>query len=258
MLALERSGTGVPLVFLHAFPLSRKMWDVNRAAFSRNFQFITIDFPGFGESISFPADTTSMTEMADQVFETLNKAGITEKIVLAGVSMGGYAAFRFWERHPERVRSLALISTRSMPDTDAARQKRFENIDLIEKQGLSPFAEKSVTSLLGKTTLETQPALRDHVVDEIKKANPKAVCAALKGMASRPDSTPLLKSISVPTFVLSGEEDSIITTGEMREMAAQIPKSDFESIPRLGHLLTLENPTTFYDLFSKHLKRRVL
>lgn len=256
MLAIEKSGTGIPLVFLHAFPLSKTMWDASRPAYSKNFQFITVDFPGFGDS-PLNAETTSMDDMADELEKTLVNAGIKEKIILAGLSMGGYASFRFYAKYPERVRSLALLSTRAAADSDASRQKRAENIALIEKEGLKPFAERMVQGLLGKTTHQTSPAIVEQVRAWILAANPKAVIAALRGMATRPDSTTVLAQISVPTFLLAGEEDTVVPASEMKEIAGKIKKADFQSLP-VGHLSALEQPAAFQNAFLTFLKRRVL
>jgi pimeloyl-ACP methyl ester carboxylesterase len=257
MLALEKSGNGVPLVFLHAFPLSRKMWDAHKPIFAKNFQFISVDFPGFGESPSI-GDTLHMDSMADELNKALDANGIKDKIVLCGVSMGGYAAFRFLARYPKRLRALALVATKATPDPELTKQKRAENIALIEKEGLVPFAERMVQSLLGKTVQASHPEVVEAVRKSILEQNPKSVIAGLRGLAARPDSSGLLAGIDVPTFVLSGEEDTVIPTADMKSMAGQLKKCDFQSLPGCGHLLPIEKPADFQNAFLTYLKRRVL
>jgi pimeloyl-ACP methyl ester carboxylesterase len=262
MLSYNRAGSGVPLVFLHAFPLSQKMWDVNRPHLSRNFELITVDFPGFGQSPLPPEIKTggvlSMEFMARQVAETLDHLQISEKIVLAGVSMGGYVAFRFLELFPERLRALVLLSTRSAPDTPPARESRFKNIDLVQKEGVKALAQKTVPALLGKSSLASRPTLVEEVRQQVESADPFGVCVALRGMAERPDSSSLLKGIQVPTLVVAGEEDTVIPSAEIKTMAEQISKSEFHVLPQAGHLLNLEQPDAFKDIFQHFLKRRVL
>lgn len=257
MLAIDQAGTGVPLVFLHPLPLNKNFWAIHRPAFAKNFRFIAVDFPGFGES-PLESETTSMDHVAEALNHTLNDAGIDQKIVLVGVSMGGYAAFRFIAHFSERLRGLALISTRAAADSDAARQKRFENIQLIEKEGLGTFAQRSVQSLLGKTTLEKDINLVAQVRDQIVRSNPAAVTAALRGLAARLDSGPLLHSIAVPTLVMAGAEDGIVPPAEMEQMAEQIKRHDFEVVYSAGHLHPIEKPREFQKSFLNFLKRRVL
>jgi pimeloyl-ACP methyl ester carboxylesterase len=257
MLATDQAGRGVPLVFLHPFPLSKSFWAPHRAVFAKNFHFISVDFPGFGQS-PLSAEHTTMDSVAEALNHTLNQAGIDQKIVLIGVSMGGYAAFRFMAMFRERVRALALISTKATPDTDAARQKRFENIQLIERDGLAHFAVKTVPALLGKTTQTKNPDLAEDLKKTIGQSNAAAITAALRGLAARPDSTAVLHEIAVPAFVLAGEEDGIIPPVEMKQMAEQIKKADFQSLPEVGHLNPLENPSGFQNALLTFLKRRVL
>lgn len=257
MLAFDRSGSGVPLVFLHAFPLSRTMWDVNRSAFDRHFQTIAVDLPGFGES-GLPEPGLTMEEMARQVAQTLEAAGITDKFVLTGLSMGGYVAFPFWKMFADRVRALVLVSARSAPDSAEARDKRFQNIALVEKSGVGPLAERMLPALLGKTSRESHPALVENVRSMIERQSPSGVCAALQAMAARPDSTPLLSTVSVPALVLAGEEDTVIPVAEMKGMAENLPRPEFHAVRGAGHLLSMEKPGEFHDLFLQFLKRRVL
>lgn len=254
---LTPSLSGIPIVFLHAFPLSREMWKDTLPFFQRNFQPIAFDFPGFGNS-AITEKTASMEFMARSVVGTLDSLNIKEKAIFVGVSMGGYVLFRLLDLFPDRVRAAALVSTRAKPDTEQARAGRFKNIELVEKEGLHPFAEKMAGALLGKTTQAEKPELVSWMKESIQKANASGVIAALRGMAERPDSTALLSKIAAPVLSIAGAEDGVIPSTEMREMTAQIPKAEFHEIPGCGHLPPLEAPPVFNDLFMAFLKRRVL
>ncbi len=173
--------------------------------------------------------------------------------------MGGYVAFQVWEKVPARVRALALISTRAAADSDQAREKRFKTIEIIRQKGTEPLPEMMKPALLGKTSLATRPDLMAKVSEQIKNgATPAGVIAALRGMAERPDSTPLLKMIDCPTLVLSGEEDTVIPSSEMETMAKELKEAEFHAFPKCGHLLNLEFPDLYHEKFSHFLKRRVL
>lgn len=257
MLAYESTGNGLPLVFIHAYPLSRRMWDENKPFFAKHFRFITVDLPGFGASPA-AAETSSMESMANGVIEVIDHLKISEKFVVAGLSMGGYAMLQLLKKAPLRVRAAAFLSTRSAADSDDARKKRHENVEFIQKNGMGPAADRLVTTLLGKTTQTSNPKLVEQVKSWIRSAEPKGVCAALRGMAERPDTTSIVESLSVPTFFLAGSEDVVIPAADMEALSKSAKKPRFQIIPEAGHLINLEKPDLFNEAFSNFLKSRVL
>lgn len=225
------------------------MWANELNSLSHNHEVISIDLPGFGKS-PLRSQISTMSEMASKVLDTLNQIGVKEKFFLSGVSMGGYVAFQVLKHAPDKIRALGLISTQPAADTPEARENRFKTISAIEKNGITALAEKMLPNLLGKTSQRLNLDLVNSVQDQILKANPAGVIAALKGMAEREDSTPLLPQIKIPVLVVSGEEDSLITTQKMRDFSAQIPHVRFETISSAGHLLNLEKPVEFLQIFQ--------
>jgi pimeloyl-ACP methyl ester carboxylesterase len=109
-------GTGLPLVFAHAFPLDHSMWSAQIERFAGQAQVIAPDLRGFGSSGVTPG-TVTMEQMADDLAEVLDQLGVTEPIVLCGCSMGGYAAFQFARKYPGRLRGLVLCNTRFAADS---------------------------------------------------------------------------------------------------------------------------------------------
>ena len=81
--------------------------------------------------------------------------------------------------------------------------------------------------------------------------------AAIDRMRDRPDSTPLLEHINVPTLVVVGEEDNLTPVAESEKMHAAIPRSVLTRIPGAGHLSSLEDPETFNSLLAAFLKSQV-
>jgi pimeloyl-ACP methyl ester carboxylesterase len=73
-------------------------------------------------------------------------------------------------------------------------------------------------------------------------------------MAVRPDSTPLLSKIKVPTLVLTGADDTIIPPAEARKMASAIAGATVVEIPHASHLPNLERPSAFNDAVRSFLK----
>jgi 3-oxoadipate enol-lactonase len=88
----------------------------------------------------------------------------------------------------------------------------------------------------------------------ILDSSPDGVVAALGAMRERPDSTPLLGKIGIPTLVIGGEEDGIATPEIMGAMAAKMPDARHETIPQTGHLSNLEAPEKFNATLSEFLQ----
>jgi pimeloyl-ACP methyl ester carboxylesterase len=74
---------------------------------------------------------------------------------------------------------------------------------------------------------------------------------------SRPDSTPLLASIHVPTLIVVGEEDTVTPPALSEEMSKAIAGSQLVRIPRAGHLSNLEQPESFNAALAAFLSHRV-
>src|SRR5688500_4518352 len=92
--AYEEMGTGLPVVFLHAFPFDRAMWTPQLAPISAaGYRVLAPDFPEFGES-SPGSDAFTIDRAADLVADFLEALKI-KRAVVGGLSMGGYVAMAF-------------------------------------------------------------------------------------------------------------------------------------------------------------------
>ena len=251
MLSYETYGKGNPAVLLHAFPLSSAMWKCEAKALENFAQVILPDLPGFGRS---PRQSQpSMAAMAREVAAVLDHLKIKGPVFIGGLSMGGYVSFEFFRQFPKRVRSLGLFSTRAAADTPEAKERRFQTIQKIKTDGLAAFAEKAVTNLLGKTTLETRPQVVSQVKEMILAHSPEGVTDALLAMAERRDSTDLLGSISCPALVIAAEEDTFVPLLESESFAKKIPGAQFHVMKQVGHLANLEDPVAFQSLLKSFL-----
>jgi 3-oxoadipate enol-lactonase len=240
-------GHGLPVVLLHAFPLNRSMWEPQIAALFGECRCIAPDLRGFGDSPK--SGPYTMDRHADDVAALLDALQI-EKAVVVGLSMGGYVALAMWRKHRHRIRALVLADTRATADTDEAKQKREDLIGVARRDGPSGVAEKQITGLTGRSTREKQPELINRIQTVMSGETVEGIVGALEAMRARPDSTPLLSEIDVPTLVVVGEEDVITPVKEARAMAAMIRGSRLEVIPEAGHLSNLERPAAFNAALS--------
>ena len=239
-IAYDTRGQGPALLFLHAFPLGRFMWDGEAEAFSTSHRVVRFDARGFGGTPPDPGPLT-MARIADDGAALLGLLGI-ETAVVVGCSMGGYAALAFARRHPERLAGLVLQDTRAGADTDDARAYRAALATKVLEQGAQAAIEAFVPRLLGKTTHRENPALVARLEERIRATSREGIARALHGLAARPDSRETLEHIAVPTLIVVGEEDVLTPPSESEAMAGAIAGSRLEVIPRAGHLSNLERP----------------
>ena len=267
-IAYDDRGIGTPVLFLHAFPLNRTMWtaQVNALlggirrtadpsqrglASIRPYHLVTLDWRGFGESPA-TGDISTMELLADDVAGLMDTLSM-QQAILCGLSMGGYVAFAFLRKYPQRVQGLILADTRPGADTDEAKANR-ENVALLAlSQGPGAVADLLIPKLLSDYTRQRQPLVEQSVRQMINAATPEGIAAASRGMALRSDASDLLSSISCPTLVVVGEQDILTPPAVAHEYAARIPGSQFATIPNAGHLSNLEQPQTFLAVVQKFL-----
>ena len=76
-------------------------------------------------------------------------------------------------------------------------------------------------------------------------------------MMTRPDSTPVLQAIHVPTLIVVGEEDTLTPPAFSAEMHRAIHGSELVTIPKAGHMSNLEQPEAFNNALARFLTHRV-
>ncbi|MFO0701349.1 MAG: alpha/beta fold hydrolase [Nitrospira sp.] len=244
-LTFNDQGVGLPLVFLHAFPLNRTMWAEQEQALSSQFRVITIDLRVHGESDA-PLWHYSLDQAADDVCGLLDHLSI-RRAVFVGLSMGGYIAFAFYRKYAKRVKGLVLADTRAQADTDEGKQARFEMAQIAYKQGPGAIADIMVPKLLSPTTIQTRQELVQRVRRMIEGNQVSGIAGDLMSMAERPDSIPLLQQIICPAQIIVGELDVPTPPSDARLMTDRIPNARLAVIPGAGHLSNLEQPKLFNE-----------
>jgi pimeloyl-ACP methyl ester carboxylesterase len=242
--AYEESGRGRPVVLLHAFPLAGIMWRPQREVLERDYRVLVPDLRGFGGTGPFTG-TPSVDQMADDVAALLDALGVRVPVVLVGLSMGGYVALAFVRKHAARLAGLVLADTRAEADSAEARANR-ERLMLVAQHDT---AREVIDQLLPKLVSSETQEQRPGVVEEVRRiasAQPTAgIVGALQALRDRPDSTPWLASIAVPTLVVVGSDDAVTPPAIASAMAAAIPNARLATIQGAGHLSNLERPEAF-------------
>jgi pimeloyl-ACP methyl ester carboxylesterase len=241
--AYDESGTGRPLVLLHAFPLSREMWKPQMDGLAGDFRVLAPDLPGFGGSAGF-TDGPSVDGMATAVAEFLDAANVTEPVALGGLSMGGYVALAFARKYPDRLRALILADTRAEPDDEAGKANRDKMIAFAGEHSAADVIEQMMPKMISAETQSQRP----EIVAEVRRiAGAQAIGGivnALKALRDRHDARPGLADITVPTLVIVGADDALTPPALSRDLAVHV-RGVLEIIPGAGHLSNLEKPAEF-------------
>lgn len=235
---------GPPVLLLHAFPFHSGMWEAQVEALADRYRVVVPDLKGFGASDA-PDDVSaySMASYADEVAGLLATLEL-EQVAVVGLSMGGYVAFSLLSRHRPLVSALVLADTRADPDSDQVLERRTNQQRTVRDEGTAPVIDALLTTLLAEHTHEHRPEVVDRA--RLLMDNPPAgFVGALEAMKSRPDASPQLDSIDVPTLVVVGEEDKPSPPEVAESMHERIRGSRLAVLPDAGHLTNLEVPGPF-------------
>jgi len=242
-------GRGIPVVLLHAFPLSGEMFETQWTALAGRARLIVPDLRGFGGSPPGPRPA-EMGSLADDVLGLLDSLGIASAVV-GGVSMGGYVSMALLRNDPGRVRALVLADTQMSPDDAVARANREAIAQDVLANGTAVMVPRSV-ALLSPAATEAQ---RARMVSWILGNPPEGIAAAERGMALRPDSRDILARFAGPLLVMVGSEDTLTPPPKARAIADLVPSSDLVELPGAGHLSNVEQPEAFNAALGRLLDR---
>ncbi len=242
---VQGTDNGLPVVFIHGFPFSHRMWGPQLKALPHRYRAIAYDVRGHGDSDVGNGQYTVELFVDDLLglFDHL----VIDRAVVCGLSMGGYIALRAVEHYPGRFRGLVLCDTRSESDTNEAKVKRAETIAAVRSRGVPAFAEEFVKVVLAPHTLEANPAVVQMTREMITANDTLGVCSTLLALAARTDTTPALPAMNLPALVLVGEHDTLTPPADAQAMARALPDAELHVIPDAAHMSNLENPAAFNE-----------
>src|SRR5258708_14236052 len=233
-------GEGPAVVLLHPFPANHEFWLPVAEALSGRYRVVLPDLRGHGES-GLGEGPATMDKHAADIALVMDDADLG-RAPLIGVSIGGYALFEFWRRHRGRVSGLGLCNTKATAATADARNGRLQAANDVVDRGTEPFFQSMVLRAFSKTTREMRPDLVEGALRMMRKMSPEDVAQVQRGMAARPDSVDTLKTINVPTLIVTGDEDILTGVNEAELMRQHISGSDVRLIPKAGHYSAWEQP----------------
>lgn len=238
-LAIDVSGDGEALLFLHGIGGNRANWATQLASLSDQYRCIAVDLRGYGDSEDVA--TLDFFDFVQDVEHVLAELSVSRCHVF-GLSMGGLVAQAFYARHRDKVASLGIIGSRpgSAPAFEDSKRFAEERAKPME-QGADALADSLLPRLLGPgVTNEARAAIRASLA----KLRPESY---KKVLAARLAIPPFLElsEIAVPTLVVAGSSDQVAPLAQMQAIAAAIPGSVLEILPEAGHLMNIEQPDRF-------------
>ena len=236
------------VLLIHAFPLDARMWDGQVAALEGSWPVAAPSLPGFGGTDGVGA-TMAMGSAVDRCLQTADELGL-ERMVVCGLSMGGYVAFELWRMARQRVAGLVLANTKSGADTREAAEGRRALADRLDGEGNGFLVESPPPLLSGEASPELWAQVRGTIGDQPAAS----IAAAARGMALRKDSTPDLSAIDVPVLVVTSSGDTLIPPEVSSPMAEHIPGANLVTIASAGHLSNLEAPEAFDRALASFLE----
>jgi pimeloyl-ACP methyl ester carboxylesterase len=246
-------GEGSPVILLHPFPANHEFWLPVAQVLSSRYRLVLPDLRGHGDS-DVGESAATMEKHAGDLGRVMDDANIG-RAPLVGVSIGGYILFEFWRKHRGRVAALVLCNTKAPADSAEARAGRLQAANDVLERGTEPFFESMVPRLPGKSTRETRPDLVEGALRMMRKMSPEDVAQVQRGMAARPNSVDTLKTINVPTLLVTGNEDILTGLNEAELMRQHISGSQLCVIARAGHYSAWEQPEEAGKLLRQFLER---
>jgi pimeloyl-ACP methyl ester carboxylesterase len=244
-------GDGPPVLLLHPFPANHEFWLPVAETLATRYRLILPDLRGHGDS-GVGEGPATMEKHAADLARVMDDADVG-RAPLIGISIGGYILFEFWRKHRGRVAALGLCNTKAPADGPEARAGRLQAANDVIDRGTEPFFESMIPKLMGKTTREARPDLVDGALRMMRQMSPEDVAQVQRGMATRPDSVETLKTINVPTLLVTGDEDTLTGVNEAELMRQHIANSQLRVIPKAGHYAAWEQPQDAATLLRQFL-----
>ncbi|MDT0675212.1 alpha/beta fold hydrolase [Autumnicola musiva] len=210
------AGEGNPIILLHGFMESSKIWGNFIPTLSEQRQVVCIDLPGHGESGSFN-EIHSMEDMAKAVKEVLRHLEI-RNAAIAGHSMGGYVCLELYKIFPTLLTSLVLVN--STPEADSRERKinRERAVKLVQKNKKA-FVKMAISNLMMPENSERFRSGIQDLIAEAMKMEVQEITAAIRGMKIRTDNVQAFARMNLPKYIVAGKDDSVLAFDRLRDVA---------------------------------------
>ncbi|GAB4234525.1 MAG: alpha/beta fold hydrolase [Ekhidna sp.] len=240
------------ILFIHGFPMSKKIWKSQINELSGTHYCTAVDLPGYGDRAASKNFIHSIDSYADFVKQYIEENNLGRVHIIA-MSMGGSIALNMSRRYPEIIASIALIHTSAVADTHDEKQNRNKTIADIENGGLAEFIEFFADRLLSP---DASSETKRKYISDMMEASEETVIAGYKAIRDRADEFSHLKRLEIPVLLVAGSDDVGSSPEEMKSMANEIRNSTFEIIEGCGHVAPLEKPEVLNQILVDWISKQ--
>ena len=240
-------GKGFPLVLVHGFLGSSKMWEPQVNFFKDRFRVITPDLPGFGESNKVKSQN-SIQSIANLLLDCLEEKKI-DKFYLLGHSMGGMIVQEMAKKHGNKILKLVCYSTGPRGEMPG----RFETVDQsrenLKKKGLEVTAKNIAKTwfILGEKAKYFDLCLEAGRQTSIEAADNALI--AIKNW----DGVENLQDIKISTLIIWGDKDKSYNLKQVQTLEENISDSNLVIFKGCAHNVHLEQPDQFNHTIKNFL-----
>ena len=242
---------GSPVMMIQGLGMNARAWALQRGAFGRNHRCLAIDNRGTGhsEGAQGPFD---LFRMAQDVVEVLDAEGI-ESAHVVGVSMGGVIAQILGVACPARVHSLVLACTACRHHA-WRRELLAEWAEQVTARGMTALTDDGMRWLVGPRIQRRFGVFVNVLARVLVQTKPEAFAAQVNAILAMPDSMRNeLHTITAPTLVITGSQDTLTPLGDAEELAELITTSRLYVLRGAAHGLMAEAPNSFNDAVIRFL-----
>jgi pimeloyl-ACP methyl ester carboxylesterase len=248
----KRSGTGFPLLFIHAGIADSRMWAPQAKAFEKQFDMIRPDMRGFGDTELPPAPYSTHSDLVG----LLDHLGV-ERAHVVGCSMGGTVAIDIALEHPERVERLVLIASgvsgSNLGESDAALFAEVEAADKADDMDAVNQAEVRIWVDGPRRPEGSAPDAVRNLVLEMNARSLQSDWASAKHQGLQPPAIGRLEDITMPTLVIVGDQDLPHCFANADVITSRVPGARKVIIKDAAHLPSLERPEEFNRVLLEFL-----
>lgn len=259
----ERHGEGTPIVFSHGAGLDHRMWEPQVEVFSEDYEVVTYDMRGHGETPTGDRSEYTVGLFADDLHELVTALDLDEPII-CGLSMGGMIAHQYAAAYPEDLSAVILSGTRTAEPMFLSERVLgtlvFGGVLRIGDWFGPERAETALDGFNSVLELFVDDGSSDHD-DELEAIGEDATDVEdyIAVMPALHDGyTPVDRSaITVPTLVIYGERETPTTEAHAGKLAAEIDDARIEKLPETGHVANWDSPDLFTDTVLEFLTETV-
>lgn len=251
-------GKGYPVVLLHGFGFSNKIWFGIAESLKNDFMFIMPDLPGSGGSEKLYKQNVSLTDYTEVINELIEIENLISPVII-GHSMGGYITMAFEKKYPDLSVAICLFHSSGYSDDSEKISSRKKSIEFIKKYGSETFMNNNISGLFYNKEKSANDIFK--YTEDAKKIAPEVIIQYYEAMISRDDNSDVLKKINKPVMFIVGESDTAIPF-KLSLQQAYIPNiSEIVILRNSSHMGMLEEESksskTLYKFLNDVLLNKV-